>query len=76
MPKHTDDLFVAKVIGCCFNRGRSIEDITNKIYKNNYAKNVVRVYQCCMVLMKYGILDPKVKDRMLLFQVNKEAFNK
>lgn len=76
MPKFADDIFVAEVIGCCFNRGRTIEEITTKIYKNNYAKNVVRVYQCCMVLLKHGIMDPKVKDRVLLFQVNKEAFEK
>jgi len=76
MPKHTDDLFVAEVIGCCFHHARTIEEITNRIYKNNYAKNIVRVYQCCMVLMKHGILAPKVKSRMLMFEVNQEAFKK
>lgn len=76
MPKHTDDLFVAEVIGCCFNHARTIEEITNKIYKNQYAKNIVRVYQCCMILMKHGILAPKVKERTLKFQVNRDELIK
>jgi len=76
MTKHTDDIFVAEVMGCCFSQARTIEQITDRIYKNQYAKNIVRVYQCVMVLMKHGIMVPKVKGRILMFEVNQEAFKK
>lgn len=72
MKEHTDDLFVAQVVGICFKHSKTIEQITEKIYKNQSAKNIVRVYQCCMILMKHGVLVPKVKDRLLMFQINQE----
>ena len=76
MKEYTDDLFVTKVIGICFNHAKTIEQITEKIYKNQLAKNIVRVYQCCMILMQHGVIVPKAKDRLLTFQVNQEAFIK
>ena len=76
MKEYSDDLFVTKVIGVCFKNAKTIEQITEKIYKNQLAKNIVRVYQCCMILMQHGILVPKVKDRLLMFQVDLEVFQK
>lgn len=72
MKEHTEDLLVTQIFGLCVSRARSIEEMTSKIYKNLYAKNIVRVYQCCEILMKRGVLVPKFQNRTLLFQVEEK----
>lgn len=76
MKEHTDDLFVAQVIGICFKNAKTVDEITKKIYKNMQAKNVVRVFQCCEVLMKHGVLVPKFQNQELRFQVDQEKLIK
>lgn len=76
MKEYTEDLLVTKIFSICFNRPKSITEITSKIYKNEYAKNIVRVFQCCEILMKHGVLIPKFNDRILRFQVDKNSVEK
>ena len=76
MKEHTDDLLVTQIIGICWQYSRTIEEITSKIYKNQYAKNIVRVYQCCEVLLSHGVMVPKFKNRKLMFQVDQETLKK
>jgi len=76
MKEHTEEMLAAEVIGVCWNKGYTIEEITAKIYKNNYAKNIVRVYQCCEILMSRGLLVPKFKSRKLTFQIDQESLKK
>jgi hypothetical protein len=76
MKEHTEDLLVTQIFGLCMSKPLSIEDMTNKIYKNLYAKNIVRVYQCCEILMKRGILIPKFHNRTLLFQINDDIIGR
>lgn len=70
MKELTEELLVTQIFGFCIAEPQTIEGLTNKIYKNLYAKNIVRVYQCVEILMKRGILIPVFKDRTLLFRVD------
>ena len=73
MKEHTNEMLVTQVFGACFKNAKTIEEITKKIYKNESAKNILRVYQCCQILMKHKVLVPKFQNDQLRFQVNKEA---
>jgi len=66
----TDDLLITEVFALLLTEARTIEDMTNKIYKNLYAKNIIRVYQIIEILLKRGIVTPKFIDRTLLFQID------
>jgi len=70
MKELTDELLVTQIFGLCIERPVSIEDMTNKIYKNLYAKNIVRVYQCCELLMKRGVIVPSFRNRTICFKVD------
>lgn len=72
MKEHSNDLLVTQVFGICFKRARTVDEITMKVYSNGYAKNVVRVFQCCEILMKHGVLVPKLQNNQLRFQVSQE----
>ena len=76
MKERTEELLVAQIFGLCFKQARTVDEVTKRIYKNEYAKNVVRVFQCCEILMKNGILVPKFQDRQLRFQINMELLMK
>jgi len=76
LKEHTDELLVAQILGICWYSSKTIEEITAKIYKNQYAKNIVRVYQCCEILLSHGVLIPKFKDKKLMFQVDQESLKK
>ena len=71
--EHTDELLVAQVFGICFKNPRTVDEITKKIYSNGFAKNVVRVYQCCEILMSHGVLVPKFQNNQLRFQINQDV---
>ena len=53
----------------------TIEQLTQKIYKNNLAKNTVRIYQCLMVMLKNDLVQPIVKEGMMYFKVKEEGNN-
>ena len=72
MKEYTDDLLFAHIFGMCLKKSYTIEEITRRVYKNNTAKNIVRIYQCCVVLMGHGVLVPKFVNRELRFQVDGE----
>ena len=66
----TNELLVTEIFSLCMTEPRTIEDMTNKIYKNLYAKNLVRCYQTCQILMKRGIIVPTFRDRTISFKVD------
>ena len=70
MKELTDDLLITEVFALLLTEARTIEDMTNKIYKNLYSKNIIRVYQIIEILLKRGIVIPKFIDRTLLFQID------
>lgn len=70
MKEYSDDLLVVKIFSICLRNGYTIEEITDKIYKNNLAKNIVRVYQSVEIMMKHNIMIPKYQNNGLRFQVN------
>lgn len=72
MRELTDDLLVAEIFSLLLTEARTIEELTNLIYKNLYAKNIIRVYQIIEILMKRGIVIPKFQNRVLLFQIEKK----
>ena len=76
MKEQTTEMLTTNIIGICFKKACTIEEITNKIYKNNYAKNIVRVYQNCELLMKHGVIVPKFQHCTLRFQVDQEMLLK
>ncbi len=76
MKEYTAELLTTQIFGICFKHDKTIEEITQKIYKNQYAKNIVRVYQCCEILMKHGVLVPKFKNRQLRFQIIENIMKK
>ena len=73
MKELTDDLLVTEVFSLLLSEARTIEGITNIIYKNMYAKNIVRVYQTIEILLKRGIVTPKFQNRTLLFQIDRKV---
>ena len=73
MKELTDDLLITEVFALLLTEARTIEDMTNKIYKNLYAKNIIRVYQTIEILLKRGIVIPKFINRTLLFQIDMKA---
>jgi len=70
MVEKADFFLGTEVFALCKTKPRTIEEMTKKIYGNNYAKNVVRVYQVMVVFMKRGLLVPCFKDRVLTFKIN------
>lgn len=76
MKEHSEALLVTQIFGICFKRARTIDEITKKIYNNGNAKNIVRVYQCCEILMKHSIIIPKFQNNQLRFQVNQDILIK
>lgn len=76
MKELTEELLVTEIFGLCMSEPTTIEELTNKIYKNLYAKNIVRVYQCCEILMQRGVLVPKFINRKIMFQINNDVLNR
>ena len=70
MKELTNDLLITEIFSLLLTEARTIEDLTNKIYRNLYAKNIIRVYQVIEILLKRGIVIPKFVDRVLLFQID------
>jgi hypothetical protein len=70
MKELTNDLLITEIFALLLTEARTIEDMTNKIYKNLYAKNIIRVYQTIEIFLKRGIVIPKFIDRTLLFQID------
>jgi hypothetical protein len=50
----------------------TIEQLTQRIYKNNLSKNIVRIYQCLMVMLKNDLVQPVVKEGILYFKTKDE----
>jgi hypothetical protein len=73
MKELTNDLLITEIFALLLTEARTIEDLTNRIYKNLYAKNIIRVYQTLEILLKRGIVTPKFVDRVLLFQIDTKA---
>jgi len=73
MRELTDNLLITEIFSLLLTEARTIEDITNLIYKNLYAKNIIRVYQVIEILMKRGIVIPKFQNRILLFQIDNKV---
>jgi len=73
MKELTNDLLITEIFALLLTEARTIEDLTNKIYKNLYAKNIIRVYQTIEILLKRGIVIPKFVNRVLLFQIDTKA---
>jgi len=71
MKELTEDLLITEIFSLLLTEGRTIEELTNLIYKNLYAKNIIRVYQTIEILLKRGIVIPKFQNRVLLFQIDK-----
>lgn len=72
MKEHTNELLVTQIFGICFKSPRTIEEITKRIYRNGYAKNILRVYQCCEILLGHSVLVPKFQNNQLRFQINQD----
>jgi hypothetical protein len=73
MKELTDDLLIAEVFSLLLSEARTIEGLTNIIYKNMYAKNIVRVYQTIEVLLRRGVVIPQFSNRILLFKIDKKV---
>lgn len=73
MKELTDELLVTELFSLLLTESRTIEELTNLIYKNLYAKNIIRVYQTIEILMKRGIVIPKFHNRVLLFQIDNKV---
>jgi hypothetical protein len=72
MKELTEQLLITEIFSLLIAEPRTIEDLTNKIYKNLYAKNIIRVYQTIEILLKRGIVVPVFRDRTLLFQIDRK----
>jgi len=72
MKELTEQLLITEIFSLLLVEPRTIEDLTNKIYKNLYAKNIIRVYQTIEILLKRGIVVPVFRDRTLLFQLDRK----
>ena len=71
MKELTEDLLITEIFSLLLTEARTIEELTNLIYKNLYAKNIIRVYQTIEILLKRGIVIPKFQNHVLLFQIDK-----
>ena len=73
MKEYSKELLVTQIFAICLKHPKTIDEITQKIYGNTQAKNIVRVYQCCELLMKHDVVVPKFQNNQLRFQVNPDA---
>ena len=73
MVERSDYMLGAEVFACLKTRNMSIEMVTKKIYGNDYAKNVVRVYQCIVAFMSNDLVIPKFQNRTLLFGIKENG---
>jgi hypothetical protein len=73
MKELTNDLLITEIFSLLLTEPRTIEELTNTIYKNLYAKNIIRVYQTIEILLKRGIVTPKFQNRILLFQIDRKV---
>ena len=72
MKELTEQLLVTEIFGLCMHNPMSIEELTNKIYKNMYAKNLVRVYQTVEIMMKRDILIPSFRNKTIKFKIHEK----
>lgn len=72
MKELTNDLLITEIFSLLLTEPRTIEELTNIIYKNLYAKNIIRIYQTIEILLKRGIVTPKFQNRTLLFQIDRK----
>ncbi len=72
MKELTDDLLITEIFSLLLVEPRTVEDLTNIVYKNLYAKNIVRIYQTVEILMKRGIVVPKFQNRTILVQIDRK----
>jgi hypothetical protein len=73
MKELTNDLLITEIFSLLLTEPRTIEELTNIIYKNLYAKNIIRIYQTIEILLKRGIVTPKFQNRTLLFQIDRKV---
>ena len=73
--ERNDYLLGIEVYSILKNNLCTLEQITKKIYGNTASKNVVRVYQCTMVLLKHGLVLPVVRNGALYFKFNEKTEN-
>lgn len=72
MKELTNDLLITEIFSLLLLEPRTIEELTNMVYKNLYAKNIVRIYQTVEIMMKRGIVVPRFQNRMILFQIDRK----
>ena len=66
--KQSDYLLGAKVFSIINKNPNTVEGVTKKIYGNLGARNIVRIYQCIMIMLKEGIMIPQFKNGVLIFK--------
>jgi hypothetical protein len=76
MKELTEQLLITEVFSLLLAESQTIEELTNKIYKNLYAKNIIRVYQTIEIMLKRGIAVPIFHDRILRFQLDRTIIDK
>ena len=76
MKELTQETLSTEIFSLCLQEPQSIETITNAIYKNMYAKNLVRIYLCVQIMLKREILVPMFSNKEILFKVHDKILNK
>ena len=68
----SEQLLCVEVFGLLAEKPRTVEDMTNAIYKNMYAKNIVRVYQTVEILLKRGVIVPMFSNREIKYKIDEK----
>jgi len=63
MIKHTTDLLITKIFSYCI-KPRSINEITKKIYGNNYAKNQITIYKTIEYLVQEEFIKIEIQKEI------------
>jgi len=72
MKELSEQLLCVEVFGVLAEEPRTSEEMTNKTYKNMYAKNIVRVYQTVEILLKRGIIVPMFSNREIKYKLDEK----
>ena len=75
MKELTEATMCTEIFALCLQEPRTIEEMTNIIYKNLYAKNMIRIYLSTEILMARGVLVPTFAEKTLRFKISDEILN-
>jgi len=73
--ERSEQVIGAEIFAICYKHPSTVEQLTNRIYRNTRMRNIARIYLCVERLLKHGVLVPMFKNNSLYFKVDNGVKN-